>query len=158
MKTVLALAALVLTAPAALAADSPRGVTAARLGALTAAIARHQAATGDLPRDPEQLAVVARLYAPSNPIRRGSAVDGWKRPFVYRPAEESEQGYVLYSVGADGRDESGAGDDMAARPSSKPVPANQGVEKAIQMLPMLSLVVVAPIGWAFIRSARRGLG
>ena len=158
MKTVLALAALMLTAPAALAADSPRRATAARINALSSAIERHQAATSELPRDPKQLAVVARLYAPSTPIRRGSVVDGWKRPFVYRPAPESELGYVLYSVGANGRDESGAGDDLAARPGSQSTPANQGAEKAIQLLPVLLLVVVAPMGWAFIRSARRDLG
>lgn len=158
MKTALALAALMLIAPAALAADSPRRATAARIRALTSALERHQAATGVLPLDPKQLAVIARLYAPSTPIPRGSPVDGWDRPFVYRAAAESELGYVLYSVGANGRDESGQGDDVGARPSSQSAPVSQGVERAVQLLPVLSLVVVAPIGWAFIRSARRGLG
>lgn len=44
---------------------------------------------------------------------QGSGVpsDGWERPFVYRPAEAS---YQLYSAGADGRDDGGAGDDLSA--------------------------------------------
>jgi hypothetical protein len=141
-----------------LAADFPRRATASRITALTSAIERHRVATGELPRNPKQLAVVARLYAPSAAIPRGSPVDGWERPFVYRPAPESERGYLLYSVGANGRDESGEGDDLGPRSHGKSAPASQGVERAIQVLPMLSLLVAAPIGWTFIRSARRGLG
>ncbi|HZU96630.1 MAG TPA: type II secretion system protein GspG [Planctomycetota bacterium] len=44
---------------------------------------------------------------------RGFVVDGWSRPFVYRcPGPIHRHGWDLYSVGPNGIDESGGGDDI----------------------------------------------
>lgn len=41
--------------------------------------------------------------------RSGRILDGWGRPFVYR---RTDGGFRLYSVGPDGRDDDGSGDDV----------------------------------------------
>ena len=151
------LAALAPLAPAAQAADAGGRVTRARLVAMRAAIARHQSATGELPSSVKQLAVVARLYAPQTPMPRGLAVDGWQQPFVYQLAAELPQGYLLYSMGENRRDESGNGDDLGAEPRAQQDSAGPPISRALQLLPVLSLFAVAPFALALIRSARRDL-
>lgn len=157
-KVAIALAGLALLWPLRAAGDgAEQGATRLRLEALRGALERHHAATGELPRDAKQLAVVAQLYAPAVPVERGSPVDGWGRGFVYAVAPDSDLGYLLYSAGANGEDESGGGDDLGAEPAGEAPPASQGVQRALQLLPILSLLVLGPIAWAFIRAARRGL-
>jgi hypothetical protein len=53
------------------------------------------------------------------------------RPFVYRlvPAAENERGYVLYSVGADGKDDGGASDSL--EPARALTDLGQGTEYVI---------------------------
>lgn len=156
----IALGALVLLAPlASTAGEAPELATQLRLAKLRKALELHRSATGALPRDAKQLAVVVQLYSAKVPLENGLAVDGWGRAFLYATAQ-TPAGYRLYSAGANGRDESGAGDDVgaAAAEEAETSGPGHGVERALQLLPILSLVVVGPIAWAFIRAARRGLG
>ena len=49
---------------------------------------------------------------------RSDGRDAWDRPYVYRRLASGD-GYVLYSVGANGTDQNGAGDDVLTSVSSK---------------------------------------
>lgn len=149
-----ALGVLALACPGAAAAGDAARATRTHLAALRSAIERHQAATGELPGDARNLGMLVQLYQTRVPLVGGAPVDGWERPFVYAPATDTETGYRLYSRGANGEDEAGGGDDLGVSELQR---QPQGVERAIQLLPVLALVVVAPIGWTFIRAARRGL-
>jgi len=48
----------------------------------------------------------------ANPPYSAVALDGWNRPFVYRMAGEGPP--ILYSIGPNGIDEQGTGDDLKA--------------------------------------------
>jgi type II secretory pathway pseudopilin PulG len=157
-KVAIALVGLTLLWPLRAAAGAAeQRATLLRLEALRGALERQRGATGELPRNAKQLTVVARLYAPGVPVQRGAAVDGWGRAFVYVPAPGRAQGYLLYSSGANGVDESGGGDDLGAGSAGESDAHAQGVQRALQLLPLLSLLVLAPVAWGFIRAARRGI-
>jgi len=49
---------------------------------------------------------------------RDDWIDPWHRPFVY-VRDGSPRGYLVYSLGKNGRDEGGAGDDVLSAGSSK---------------------------------------
>jgi hypothetical protein len=157
-KVAIALVGLALPWPLHAAADgAEQRDTLQRLDALRGALERHRGATGELPRNAKQLAVVAQLYAPDVPVEGGAPVDGWGHDFVYAAVPDSALGYLLYSAGPNGEDESGGGDDLGAAPPGEAPGHAAGVERAIQLLPILSLLVLGPIAWAFIRAARRGV-
>ena len=58
------------------------------------------------------------LAAINGPGARGEQVDAWGRPLVYRRLDGGN-GYILYSLGANGIDENGAGDDVFMAKSPK---------------------------------------
>ncbi|MBI2922834.1 MAG: type II secretion system protein GspG [Planctomycetes bacterium] len=77
---------------------------------------------------PPNAAVVAALRGPGSPefdflgpcdmSATGEYVDPWGRPFVFRPygpgaAPEKGPPYRIYSVGPNGKDELGGGDDIS---------------------------------------------
>jgi hypothetical protein len=133
--------------------------TRAALHQLRTAIETFEAATGAVPENRKQLGVVARLHAPAVVLGQGVPLDGWGNPFVYRRTTPETGGWLLYSAGANGRDEQGSGDDVGAgAPAGEATPAyGEGVRRAMQLLPLLSLIVVGPLAWATIRAARRAV-
>ena len=43
-----------------------------------------------------------------------SIPDGWRQPLIYRPAGQGERApFALYSIGPNGMDERGQGDDIS---------------------------------------------
>jgi hypothetical protein len=46
--------------------------------------------------------------------RMKSIPDGWRQPLIYRPADQGgDAPFALYSIGPNGRDEGGHGDDIS---------------------------------------------
>lgn len=157
MAVALGVAAALLAGVEARAADSARS-TRTIVRTLRDAVEQHRRVTGELPRDGRQLGVVARLYAPQVRQTSGVPVDAWGRAIVFGPrGDGAEPGYRLYSVGANGRDEAGGGDDLAPPRPPKPGEPDpvRAIEPALRLLPALSLLVVGPIGWGVLRAARR---
>jgi hypothetical protein len=70
-------------------------------------IERYRDDHGHLPPAEAAFETLAGEYIMSVPV------DPWRRPYVYRLIEEPP-GYRIYSVGIDGVDEYGAGDDVIA--------------------------------------------
>lgn len=68
----------------------------------------------DFGQFPESLSVLSEDRDGGGPYMRATeVVDGWKQPLVYRPAPGHHPEFVLYSVGENGNDEGGAGDDIS---------------------------------------------
>jgi len=92
-----------------------KGKTIARLEVLRIALDEFYRTNQRYPTESEGLAPLtseASGILAANPPIHAIALDGWNRPFVYRMAGEARP--VLYSIGANGVDEHGAGDDLTA--------------------------------------------
>jgi hypothetical protein len=93
-----------------------RGSTVARLAVLRSGLAEFKTRHQRYPTSQEGLSV---LSASEEPILQGGTgpevygVDGWSRAFVYGI---DEHGVSLYSLGPNGIDEGGKGDDIRAKP------------------------------------------
>lgn len=72
--------------------------------AIAGALGRYRQDRGDFPGEQEGLAVLRGKYLDAVPD------DAWNAPYRYRRNEDGA--YRLYSVGANGRDEGGQGDDI----------------------------------------------
>lgn len=140
-----------------LAAGSPERDTLAHVSALRAAIETHQKATGALPANTRQLGTVARLYAPGLPLQSEVPLDGWQRPVVYRPPAAEGGAFTLYSMGENGVDDGGEGDDIGGPEAETAHRQQLGVERALQLLPLAAVLVLGPLAFAAIRAARRGI-
>lgn len=95
-----------------------KGKTIARLEVLRIALDEFYKKNQRYPADSEGLAALrseTRGVLEADPPYRAVALDGWDRPFVYRIAGEGPP--ILYSIGPNGIDEQGAGDDMRAAAS-----------------------------------------
>jgi hypothetical protein len=98
--------------------DSQRGRTVARLTLFREALEDYDESFGNFPAESEGLTALMRG---GEPIIKGigvgpeDLVDGWNKPFVYRVGESGLP--TLYSVGPNGVDEAGSGDDLVARAS-----------------------------------------
>ena len=137
MRAVAAIAGtwIVLSAAGCVGRTSPRRPeeeTRSRLRAVAAAIQLHKDFTGAYPKDANELVkVISRLKERPGLeyLRRldsaiqgddgGRAIcDAWGRPVVYRVVSDRHEtvspgdDYDLYSVGANGLDEKGQGDDL----------------------------------------------
>jgi hypothetical protein len=153
----LGLSALLLLAPA-LARAGPLRVqtTLSQIQLLRRAIATHQQAVGEAPKNATQLGVVAQLYSLPVPVEHGVPVDAWGHGFVYRPADASSgPSYQLYSIGKNGIDDAGQGDDIVTRAALDPKLYPELFEPALQLLPMLLLIVLGPVLWSVIRASKR---
>lgn len=92
-----------------------KGKTIARLEVLRVALDEFYKTNQRYPTESEGLAPLtseASGILAANPPAHAIILDGWDRSFVYRMAGEVRP--VLYSTGANGVDENGAGDDLMA--------------------------------------------
>lgn len=92
-----------------------KGRTIARLEVLSSALAEFKKRNLRYPLESEGVIVLAgdgSGILEANPPARAYVLDGWDRPFVYRVTTEGLP--VLYSIGLNGIDERGEGDDMGA--------------------------------------------
>lgn len=92
-----------------------KGRTIARLEVLRIALDEFYKTNQRYPTEPEGLAPLLNKdtgVLAADPPSHAIALDGWNRPFVYRVADEGRP--ILYSAGANGVDEHGAGDDLMA--------------------------------------------
>jgi type II secretory pathway pseudopilin PulG len=92
-----------------------KGKTIARLEVLRIALDEFYRTNQRYPTASEGLALLtsdASGILAANPPAQAIALDGWNRPFVYRMTGDARP--VLYSIGANGVDEHGAGDDLTA--------------------------------------------
>lgn len=157
-------ALLAVCAPAARAADDAARATRADLERMRAALGTHRRATGDLPEDALALGAVLRAHAPSVPQRGGRPVDAWGRPYHYAPAARETPApapgtpgtpdYALYSLGPDGVDDGGAGDDLGHAGGDAPL-LDSDTRRALELFPVLVLGAAAPLAWALLRWAKR---
>jgi general secretion pathway protein G len=98
--------------------DSPQFLldrTRSRLDVIGAALEAFKGAKGRYPTADEGLDAVERDSNDGGPfIRPGAPLrDAWHRPFVYRPRPDgSARPVILYSLGPNGRDDGGRGDDV----------------------------------------------
>jgi hypothetical protein len=77
------------------------------------AIDRFHSASGHYPEGLHQLETPAGLPTGSSTGPDGTPLDPWNRPLIYRvPGELSGNDYDLYSMGPNGLDEGGGGDDI----------------------------------------------
>lgn len=109
--------AVTATQGAAGAAD-PVEDTRTLLSAVFRAVDEYLVNAGRLPAADRLLAMLtappAVLSLPATRINpRGEIIDYWGRPIRYLPGEGWS--YTVYSVGANGRDENGGGDDFGFR-------------------------------------------
>jgi hypothetical protein len=96
----------------------------------------------------------------SGPLQGQSLQDAWGQPLIYRhPAEHGTAAFDLYSIGVNGIDERGAGDDIsnwqafdAAAYSGSFDPFEWGLIASIFDLPVLILVWLC---WRGISALRR---
>ncbi|MEM7410780.1 MAG: type II secretion system protein GspG [Myxococcota bacterium] len=124
---------------------------------LQVAVERHQATTGERPRDRNTLGVAARLYAPGVAQSGGVPVDAWGTPYHYEPNATADAAHI-YSHGANRSDDGGTGDDLvdATSASREHYPELLVAQRrALQLFPLLLLFALAPIAWAAIRWSRR---
>jgi hypothetical protein len=151
---------LVLLSPfSAGAREFPVQATLRHLEQLQRAIDEHEKSTGELPRDSEHLGIIARLRAPGVPIRDGVATDGWGSAYLYRLLEPGSQlRYEIYSAGKNGADEAGGGDDIVSRDTLDVAFYPEVYAPALQLFPIVTLLVIVPIVWAVIRATRQGVG
>ena len=141
------------------AREFPVQATLRYLERLHHAIDEHEKSTGELPKDLEHLGIITRLRAPGVPIREGVAADGWGNEYVYRPLEPGSQPrYEIYSVGKNGADEAGGGDDIVSQDTLDVQFYPEVYAPALQLFPIIILLVIVPIVWAVIRATRRGVG
>lgn len=94
-----------------------KGVTLARLQILETALFSFKANHQRYPSEEEGLAYLSAGPEPvllGNDLRSDDFVfDGWRRPFAYRPDDRK---LILYSLGPNGIDEAGDGDDHRPPP------------------------------------------
>ena len=119
------------------------------LSRVAAAIETYETTTGERPDTPRDLGVVARIHGRNIPQEGGVPVDAWGSPLRY---ERTADAYRLYSAGGNRIDDGGRGDDLVAVSA-----ATAGLRRANSIFPIALLVCIAPIAWAAIRRARRGL-
>jgi hypothetical protein len=90
--------------------------TEARLSVLHATIEQYRVTEGAYPTTSQSLPALLSPAHETAPLRPGGDMfkDGWGRNFIYRGPDSNAapQRYTLYSAGANGRDEMGAGDDV----------------------------------------------
>jgi hypothetical protein len=69
-------------------------------------------------------------------LKDSQLVDPWGRPLIYRPTLGTDAGYVLYSVGRNGVDESSQGDDISgwSPPQTRSVLPILGLGLALSVL------------------------
>lgn len=89
-----------------------KGRTLARLEMLRIGLADFESRHGRYPSESEGLAVLGSGLDPS--LRGPFSIDGWGREFRYRSIDDRRVG--LHSLGSNGIDEDGAGDDIEAAP------------------------------------------
>lgn len=90
--------------------------TMALLGLLRTGLAEFEAEHGRYPSDAEGLAALSD--GPDPVLQRGVDADGWGRAFRYHTIGDRRA--QLYSLGPDGIDNEGAGDDMTVAPLDPP--------------------------------------
>jgi hypothetical protein len=124
------------------------------LTALRAGLSQFQARHQRYPTTTEGLGILVPDFVPR--ILR----DPWGNAYAYRA--EQQKSYLLYSVGVDGRDEGGAGDDVTT-PRKKYDRATYGVTSATDLLHMIGytsfalLVVSSLVGLARGVASVRGM-
>ena len=156
--------AVLLMASAAVSAraEEPSAARALRdLEAGRAALARHVQSTGALPRTPAELGTAVLTYAPEVPLAGARPVDPWGHPWVYAATPDATPPFRLYSVGANGRDENGAGDDLTTRDAADVHTYPELLERqrrALGLFPVLMIFALAPVIWGLLRLLRRGTG
>jgi hypothetical protein len=102
------------------------------------------------------LGVVARLHASGVPIQQGAPVDAWGNRYIYHLLEAGDRApYEIYSMGKNGTDESGDGDDVVSRGTLDAQFYPELYKPVLQLFPILLLLVLGPIVWAVVRAARR---
>lgn len=150
-------ALVIIAAPCSASAAEPRvQTTLHHLELLHQAIGQHQRSTGELPRDLTHLGIVARLHASDVPIHQGAPVDAWGNRYIYQLLEEdSGPPYRIYSMGKNGTDESGDGDDVVSRSTLDVQFYPELYKPVLQLFPILVVVVLVPIVWAVMRAAKR---
>jgi len=99
--------------------DSPDHLlarTRSVLAAVGESVIRFKKEQGRYPSTQEGLKILSKRTDGREPLLQTDAEprDSWGRPFVYQlEAKNREKPFVLYSVGPNGRDESGSGDDIS---------------------------------------------
>ena len=147
---------LVLAPCAAYAARPPVQATLHDLEQLHRAIDRHFADTNEWPQDVAHVGVVTRMRAPEVPLSQGDAVDAWGNRYVYHlHAPGADPAYEIYSIGKDGIDEAGGGDDVVSRQTIDVKAYPELYKPALELFPVALLLVFGPIAWAAIRMAKR---
>jgi hypothetical protein len=156
----LGLAAAALLAPIpARAAASPVEETLADLERIHRAVAQHRQNTGQYPANAAELSTVVLLYARGVAMDGAAPADHWGRRLVYRlRGGDAQPAYELYSLGQNGVDDAGLGDDVVdpARLDRRLYPGLRRAERgALRLFPLLLMLVLAPIVVALLRAARR---
>lgn len=149
----LLLVGLVASAPCvATAGGSETTQTLDAIRRIRGVIERHERSTGQRPENAPHLGLLCRLADAPVPVRGGVAVDAWGRGFRYHPESDQEPGYLLYSLGRNGVDEAGQGDDVGV---ADKMLLRKDVRAARQLFPMVILASLGPIVFGVIRQAKR---
>jgi len=88
-------------------------VTRETLSYLATRLAVYRLEQGRFPAELPQLAEPTPAY-PQGFVKAGTLQDGWGRPFAYRVLEDGA-GFRMWSLGADGADQGGLGDDVVGQ-------------------------------------------
>lgn len=95
--------------------DTRQGETAVRLERIGDAVQAFNRERGRALVESEGLDVVTRALG----LDPNTARDAWGRPLLFRCLEPSCAKFIIRSIGPDGRDSSGAGDDISREVASK---------------------------------------
>ncbi len=99
------------TAPPGPSESDEELATRAGLLSIRAGIAVYRADAGKIPAELKLLTQPTANFPEAFLSGKPLPQDGWKRDFVYRPEPDNRK-YALYSLGANGKDEGGEGDDI----------------------------------------------
>lgn len=124
------------------------------LGLLSDAIERSSHQRGRLPSETDGL---ESLAAGSDSVLGNVPRDPWSHPYVYRRTPEAP-GFIVYSVGKDGIDDHGAGDDVTT--TDKSYRCETYYDECTGSLPWwrniaLATAFLGGLGWLVFNAARR---